>query len=48
MNIDNEILKMYYNNIPYNVIQKTLKVGYKTIIKVLNNNNLPTKRSRIT
>lgn len=48
MNKENEIIKMYNQGISYKEIQKELKVCYNTIRKVLAQNGLTTKRSKLS
>lgn len=42
--MENKIIEMYKDNKSYTEIQKELKIGHKRIIKLLNDNNLPTQR----
>lgn len=48
MNKESKIIEMYNQGISYTEIQKELKVCYNTIRKVLTQNGLTTKRSKLS
>ena len=48
MNKETRIIDMYNKGISYIEIQKELKICYNTIRKVLKQNGLPTRRSKLS
>lgn len=43
-----KIIDMYNKGISYTQIQKELKIGYNKLVRILKENNLSTKRNKLS